>query len=110
MTQCIRAIWPSYLHIPNHIPASVGITTQQMVSHFVFWSLQFPILLTPPHKLRWFFVFKSVVVMVASVATVIVMTKKAHGVGDIWSQRATVTGSTKAWLTLSCISSGSGGW
>jgi len=58
MTQCIRAIWPSYLNIPNHIPESVGITTQQMVSHFIFWTIQFPILLTPPHKLKWFFVFK----------------------------------------------------
>jgi NCS1 family nucleobase:cation symporter-1 len=58
MTQCIRAIWPSYLNIPNHIPESVGITSQQMVSHLIFWSIQFPILLTPPHKLQWFFIFK----------------------------------------------------
>lgn len=58
MTQCIRAIWPSYLDIPNHIPEAVGITTQQMVSHVIFWSVQFPILLTPPHKLQWFFIFK----------------------------------------------------
>ncbi len=58
ITQMIRAIWPSYLNIPNHIPESVGITTQQMVSHLIFWSIQFPILLTPPHKLQWFFIFK----------------------------------------------------
>jgi nucleobase:cation symporter-1, NCS1 family len=58
MTQMIRAIWPSFLNIPNHIPESVGITTQQMVSHLIFWSIQFPILLTPPHKLQWFFIFK----------------------------------------------------
>ena len=44
MTQCIRAIWPSYLDMPNHIPEAVGLTTQQMVSHFIFWSIQFPIL------------------------------------------------------------------
>jgi NCS1 family nucleobase:cation symporter-1 len=58
MTQMIRAIWPSFLDIPNHIPEAAGITTQQMVSHFLFFSLQFPILLTPPHKLQWFFIFK----------------------------------------------------
>jgi NCS1 family nucleobase:cation symporter-1 len=58
MTQIIRAIWPSYLDIPNHIPESVGITTQGMVSHLIFWSVQFPILLIPPHKLKWFFVAK----------------------------------------------------
>lgn len=58
MTQIIRSIWPSYLDIPNHIPESVGITTQGMVSHLIFWLVQFPILLIPPHKLKWFFVAK----------------------------------------------------
>lgn len=58
MTQMIRAIWPSYLDIPNHIPEWVGLTTQQMVSHLIFWLVQFPILLIPPHKLKWFFVTK----------------------------------------------------
>ncbi|EXJ76968.1 hypothetical protein A1O3_10125 [Capronia epimyces CBS 606.96] len=110
MTQCIRAIWPSYLNIPNHIPSSVGITTQQMVSHLIFWSVQFPFLLTPPHKLKWFFTFKSVVVTVSSVAMVITMTVKAHGAGDIWDQGSTVRGSTKSWLILHCLSSTMGGW
>jgi NCS1 family nucleobase:cation symporter-1 len=110
MTQMIRAIWPSYLDIPNHLPESAGITTQQMVSHFLFWSIQFPILLIPPHKLRWFFVFKAVVVMTAAVGTVIGMSLMANGTGDIWKQQATVTGSTKAWLILSSMSSMTGGW
>ena len=110
MTQCIRAIWPSYLDIPNHIPASVGITTQQMVSHFIFWSIQFPILLTPPHKLKWFFIFKGVVVMITCVGVVIAMTSKAGGAGEIWSQKYTVSGPTRSWLILSSLSSITGGW
>lgn len=109
MTQIIRAIWPSYLDIPNHIPASVGITTQQMVSHFIFWSIQFPIMLTPPHKLKWFFIFKAVVVVISSVGVCIAMTSKAGSTGDIWQQEATVKGSTKAWLILSSMSSVTGG-
>jgi len=110
MTQCIRAIWPSYLNIPNHIPESVGITTQQMVSHFIFWSIQFPILLTPPHKLKWFFIFKMVIVTISSVGVVIAMTQKAGGTGDIWNQKYTVSGSTRSWLILSSMSSITGGW
>lgn len=129
MTQIIRAIWPSYLDIPNHIPESVGITTQQMVSHLVFWTLQFPILLIPPHKLKWFFVAKCgmlcrlrklmpvtyandllVLVMVTSVAVVITMTRKAGGTGDIWNQPYQVSGSTRSWLILSSLSSITGGW
>ncbi|CAH0057712.1 unnamed protein product [Clonostachys solani] len=110
MTQVIRAIWPSYLNIPNHLPASAGITTQQMVSHFLFWSVQFPILLIPPHKLRWFFVAKTVIVLTAAVGTVIGMSRLAGGTGDIWDQHPTVSGSTKAWLIVSSMSSMTGGW
>lgn len=110
ITQMIRAIWPSYLNIPNHIPDSVGITTQQMVSHLIFWSIQFPILLTPPHKLQWFFIFKFVVVTITCVATVIAMTKKAGGAGDIWKQEYTVSGPMRSWLILSSLSSITGGW
>lgn len=110
MTQVIRAIWPSYLDIPNHLPESAGITNQQMVSHFLFWSIQFPILLIPPHKLRWFFVFKTIVVLTAATGTVIGMTQLANGVGDIWDQQPTVSGSTKSWLILSSMSSMTGGW
>ncbi|KAH9815719.1 Permease for cytosine/purines, uracil, thiamine, allantoin [Teratosphaeria destructans] len=110
ITQCIRAIWPSYLDIPNHIPASVGITSQEMVSHFLFWSIQFPILLTPPHKLKWFLWFKSVIVIVVSVATVIAMTLKAGGTGDIWDQQYSVHGSKRSWLILSSVMSVAGGW
>ena len=31
----ITAIWPSFGRLPNHIPASQGITTAQMVSFFL---------------------------------------------------------------------------
>jgi NCS1 family nucleobase:cation symporter-1 len=110
MTQMIRAIWPSYLGIPNRLPASAGITTQQMISHFLFWSIQFPILLIPPHKLRWFFVFKTIVVLTAAVGTIIGMSKLASGTGDIWNQQPTVAGATKSWLILSSMSSMTGGW
>lgn len=110
MTQMIRAIWPSFLDIPNHIPESVGITTQQMVSHLIFWSIQFPILLTPPHKLQWFFIFKFVVVSITCIGVVIAMCKKAGGSGDIWKQEYKVDGAMRSWLILSSMSSITGGW
>lgn len=110
MTQIIRAIWPSYLNIPNHLPASAGLTSQQLLSHFIFWTIQFPILLIPPHKLKWFFVFKVVVTVTASVGTVIAMTSKAGGTGDIWNQEYRVDGSQRSWLILSSMMSVAGGW
>ncbi|KAI7474177.1 uridine permease-like protein Fui1 [Hortaea werneckii] len=110
MAQCIRAIWPSYLDIPNTIPTSVGASSQDLIAHFVFWSVQFPILLTPPHKLKWFFWFKSIVVISVSVATVIAMTQKAGGAGDIWKQEYQVHGSTRSWMIMSSMMSITGGW
>ncbi|KAI0155794.1 allantoin permease [Pestalotiopsis sp. NC0098] len=110
MTQVIRSIWPSYLDIPNHLPASAGITTQEMVSHFIFWSVQFPVLLISPHKLRWFFVAKAVIVILAAAGIVIGMSRMANGTGDIWDQQPTVSGSARAWLIVSSMSSMTGGW
>lgn len=110
MTQVIRAIWPSYLNIPNHLPASAGITSQQLLSHFIFWTVQFPVLLTPPHKLRWFFVFKAVFVTAAAVGTVIGMCRLAGGSGNIWDQKPQYHGSERSWLILSYMTSLTGGW
>ncbi|KAH8893589.1 putative allantoin permease [Thozetella sp. PMI_491] len=110
MFQCIRAIWPSFLDIPNTLPHDGGITTNQMIAHFVFWTVQLPILLIPPHKLRWFFVFKVFIVLTVSVAVVIAMTKQAGGTGNIWDQEYTVSGSARSWLILSNFSSVCGGW
>lgn len=111
MFQIIRAIWPSFLDIPNHLPESAGITTQEMIAHFVFWSVQFPIMLTPPHKLKYFFYFKAIIVPIVSVATVIAMTKKASGMGDIWKQSYTMpSGSARSWVILNNFSSVCGGW
>ncbi|KAH8178381.1 hypothetical protein LIA77_03463 [Sarocladium implicatum] len=110
MTQCIRAIFPSYLDIPNHIPESIGLTTQQMVSHLIFWLVQFPILLIPPHKLKWFFVTKVVLVLVTCTAAVISMTYRAGGAGNIWDQPYRVHGEARRWLILSSLSSMTGSW
>ncbi|RFU26566.1 hypothetical protein B7463_g9771, partial [Scytalidium lignicola] len=110
LTQMIRAIWPSYLDMPNHISPSMGITSQQLVSHFLFWTIQFPFLLVPPHKLRWFFLFKTVIVSCAAVGTTIALCVMAHGAGDIWKQEATVSGSQKSWLIMYSITSCTGSW
>jgi NCS1 family nucleobase:cation symporter-1 len=110
ITQCIRVIWPSYLDIPNHIPESVGITSQQLISHCLFWSIQFPFLLIPPHKLKVFFWFKAIVVIVVSIATVAYMTKEAGGTGDIWDQEYQVHGAQRSWLIMSSMMAITGSW
>ena len=108
MTVTLSAIWPSYLNIPNRLPASAGITTQGMVSHFLFWSFQLPFLLIKPHKLKWFFVFKAFVTITAAVGTTIAICRMAHGAGSIWDQKPEVHGWTKSWLIASTLTSQTG--
>lgn len=110
LTVMLSAIWPSYLSIPNHLPASAGITSQGLLSHFLFWSIQLPFLLIHPHKLKWFFVFKAFVTITAAVGTTIAVCKMAHGTGTIWDQQPTVSGWTRSWLIVSTLTSQTGSW
>ncbi|KIW11946.1 hypothetical protein PV08_09219 [Exophiala spinifera] len=110
MTQVIRAIWPSFRHIKNHIPESAGITTQQMIAYFLFWTIQFPILLIPPHKMKWLFTVKVVMCLGTILGMTIWTCTKGGGSGQIWDQKATVSGSTKSWLIMWSLNSCTASW
>lgn len=62
--QMLKAIWPSTARIPNHLSASAGITTVNMMCYFLFWLIQFPFLLVSPQRIRHLFVAKAVLVPV----------------------------------------------
>ncbi|MCJ1416074.1 hypothetical protein MMC32_002409 [Xylographa parallela] len=112
--QCITIMllaWaPSYGNIPNSLPESAGITTQGMISYFLFWIIQLPLLLIPPTKLRYLFAVKLVAAPVTAIATLGWIVHKAGGGGELFNLPETVSGSTKAFLWLSCMSSVTGSW
>ncbi|KIW18448.1 hypothetical protein PV08_02736 [Exophiala spinifera] len=110
ITLMLTAIWPSYGHIKNHLASDAGITTQGMISYFLFWIIQLPLLLIPPTKLRWLFIVKLVAAPVTALATLGWIVHKAGGGGAIFHLPETVHGSTRAWLWLSCMSSVTGSW
>ncbi|KAI6091568.1 permease for cytosine/purines, uracil, thiamine, allantoin-domain-containing protein [Hypoxylon rubiginosum] len=109
VTVMIQAIWPSYARISNHIESNMGITTQGMISFLIFWIIQLPLLLIPPQKLRPLFLLKLIITPAAALATMGWCVNQAGGAGPIFAAKATLTGSTKAWKFLSCMSSVSGG-
>ncbi|OKL61802.1 hypothetical protein UA08_02318 [Talaromyces atroroseus] len=109
-TQVIRSIWPSYRDVPNHIPESVGITTQEMVSYFIIWTIQFPLLTIPPHRMKGLFVIKCVMIMATMLGMVIWICSRAGGSGSIWNEKATVSGPTKSWLIMWSINSCTASW
>lgn len=108
--QIITAIWPSYTNIPNYLPASAGITTQGMVSYFLYNLIQFPCLLIPTHRLQLMFWIKSVLVPPTALAMVIWISVTAGGGGNFFNEPATVQGSQRAWLWLSSLTSMTGGF
>lgn len=110
ITVMLRAIWPSYANLGNSLPASAGIDTQGMVSYFLFWLIQMPLLLVPPQKLKWLFLTKMIVAPIVALGTLGWCVNKAGGSGTIFSQGGTVSGSEKAWLWLSCMTSITGSW
>ncbi|RYP31714.1 hypothetical protein DL767_005627 [Monosporascus sp. MG133] len=71
LTVVLTAIRPSYSSMPNHLPASAGITSQRILSHFLFWIIQWPFLTILPHKLKSFFVFKAFATITTAVGTTI---------------------------------------
>ncbi|KAK1246026.1 hypothetical protein MKX07_005095 [Trichoderma sp. CBMAI-0711] len=74
--QCFELIllsWdPKYAsRIPNHMPASTGMTTAEFVSYIIFFVISLPFLWIQPHRLQKLFLFSSVVTIVFFVVVLI---------------------------------------
>lgn len=111
VTVMITAIWPSFAHLGNQLPASAGITTQGMISYFIYCVVQFPFLLVPTHKLQYLFYAKTALVLPTALATIIWITVKAgHQSGDFFNQPPEVHGSERAWLWVSALTATTGAY
>ncbi|OJD11230.1 hypothetical protein AJ78_07957 [Emergomyces pasteurianus Ep9510] len=101
----IGAIWPSFLRLPNHIPADQGISTNGMVGYFIFFVIQFPFLFMHPNDLRWLFMAKSVLVPIAWIAMLIWAFTSTDGSSEIFHQRPSISGSAYSWAFLASLTS-----
>ncbi|KAE9567129.1 putative permease [Colletotrichum fructicola] len=110
VTSVIAAIWPSFKDIPNHLPASAGLTTVGMISYLIYWLIQFPLLLIPTHKLQKMFWVKTFLTPPMALAMVIWISLRAGGGGDFLNKPSQVHGSERAWLWLSNLTSVTGGY
>ncbi|KAF9066556.1 permease for cytosine/purines, uracil, thiamine, allantoin-domain-containing protein [Rhodocollybia butyracea] len=108
--QMIQAIWPSATRIPNRLSLSAGITSNGMMCYFIFWVIQFPIMLISPQRIRWFFLIKAVIVPIAWIAILIWAMVKVPPSISLDNQRASVSGSVFAWAWLSSMNSALGNY
>lgn len=99
LTLCIAAIWPSYDNVPNGIPESQGITTQEFCSYFLYWLIQLPFFFIHPRNLKWFFALKAVIVPIVALGTLGYMVNRG-GSGPLVSSTEEASGRSyaQAWL------------
>ncbi|OJD35789.1 allantoin transport [Diplodia corticola] len=96
------AFGSSFTGIPNHLPESLGLTTQQMLAFFLFWLLHIPFAFLRPNQLTWLFTLKMPAMLLATLGLFTFC---------IVATRATLTTSvphpttTTPWLYLYAINS-----
>ncbi|KAF7327808.1 hypothetical protein MKEN_00360600 [Mycena kentingensis (nom. inval.)] len=108
MYQMLKAIWPSVQRIPNHLPASSGITSVNMMCYFLYWLLQIPFLLVSPQRIRHLFVLKAAIVPATWLAILIWAMRRAPPSVSLNAQHSTLSGSQASWAWLSALNSALG--
>ncbi|RAH68344.1 nucleobase cation symporter-1 family protein [Aspergillus aculeatinus CBS 121060] len=109
MFNILRAIFGHHFtDIPNHLPASAHITTQQMLALFLCWMVHLPFCHFRPYQLRGFFIFKTFISLPAMFGLFIfAMVNTGGKIGSVYTQDSKST-TAMAWLIISGINSGLG--
>ncbi|KAJ8110771.1 hypothetical protein OPT61_g6467 [Boeremia exigua] len=111
-TVLMRGIFGNgYNNIPNRLPASAGITSRDLLSFFLFWLIQMPVMFLHPRVLRHLFVAKAVITTI-SLFGVLGWAISANG-GKIGSfsyttKQAQLSGSDLVWPMVQAINAVSG--
>jgi NCS1 family nucleobase:cation symporter-1 len=80
MLRCVFA--EKWTNLPNHLPASAGITTTGLSAFFMFWFVQFVFMFIHPSKSRWLYTVKSVLAPPILLATFGYIVGKTGGLGE----------------------------
>jgi len=81
-----------------------------MVSYFVIWCIQFPLPLIPPHRYRWLFTAKVIMMSATILGMLVWICVKAGSGGEIWEQEATVSGRQESSLIIRALNSCTASW
>lgn len=111
--ECVQtilyAIFKSFRSYKNRLPADAGITSDFLISYFVYWVISFPFHLIRPEYLQRFFLIKSISTYIACFAMLIFLLCNV-GSHVVWDQPATVSGRSWSWVFMCALNSSVAGF
>ncbi|KAF2099748.1 putative allantoin permease [Rhizodiscina lignyota] len=98
----------NWTDLPNHLPASAGITSPQMGAFWIFFVIQFPFMFIHPHNQKWFYYLKSFIAPPVMVGIFGFMVGKNHGLTGAIALTKPVSSSAQGWAFMAGINSVAG--
>ena len=74
-----------------------------LVCYFIYWTIQLPFMLVSPHKIRWLFLVKALIVPPSWLALLIWSFVKVPSSKGLFTLHATTTGSEFSWAYLKAL-------
>ncbi|KAH4300563.1 hypothetical protein HBI25_179310 [Parastagonospora nodorum] len=97
-----------YHNIPNRLPASAGITSRDLLSFFLFWIVQMPVMFIHPTVLRHLFVVKAIISTISLLGVLgWVVSANGGSIGDFkyTTKQTRLSGSDLIWPMIQAINS-----
>lgn len=125
----LKAIWPSIVHFPNHLPKSASITSVGTLDkpcslvaidriqilglfcYLLFWLVQFPFMLITPQNIRYLFFAKALIVPLTFIAILVWSMMKVPTSRSLnLNASSTLNSSDLCWAWLRSLNSTLGSW
>lgn len=107
MSVLLRCIFGhKWANMPNHLPSSAGVTSKGLLSFFLIWIIQFPMMLIHPRHQRHIYTIKFVTTLASLLGVLGYCSRKAGGLGTPETLNSNrVYGEDLAWGIMSGINS-----
>lgn len=79
-----------------------------MMCYFIYWTIQLPFMLVSPHKIRWLFLAKALIVPPSWLALLIWAFVKVPSSKGLFTLHATATGNDFSWAYLTALNAALG--